>query len=337
MASSSNGLIPVKVKRPGAHGHSNLSYARHIKWLGDVVTEWDGSPIDVGVVGVPYNGYSRESYPGGALGPTWVRDALYTRYSTYNVDHDTEISHLRMMDCGDIVIKDSSAKIESYASIEESLSILFASCKTLIMIGGDADATMPIARSLIRQESAKTRIGIVDFDSHYDNRDLEDEFKQGGSDWVRWLMENEPVPIKGKNIVQIGIHGFVYSEFDAKYAKMMGNTVFRPRDVRALGINEVARQTLSKVTDGTDAFYVHFCIDTIDQPFIGGGEYGSFVGGLMPWEFLDSLVEFGKHPLCRGIYICTYNPLADTNILMKTICEIIMQFTTGIAIRLKSE
>ena len=99
-------------------------------------------------------------------------------------------------------------------------------------------------------------------------------------------------------------------------------------------MQEVARQALSKVTDGTDAFYVHFCIDTFDQTFIVGTEFGSFVGGLMPWEVMDSLVEFGKHPLCRGLFICTFNPLFDSNkMLMKVICEMIMQFTTGVALR----
>lgn len=333
MASHRDTLSPVRI--PSGDGrHPNLSHARHLKWLNQLVKEWDGGPVDVGIVGIPYDGHSRVLFDGGALGPKIVRDVLYTQYSTYNIDCDTDISNLTMADCGNVAIQDSSNKLASYSTIERAVTALFNASQALIMIGGDADATMPIAKSLIQPESAKRRIGIIDFDSHYDNRDLDDEYKRGGSDWVRWLMENEAIPVKGNNIVQIGVHGFIYSAFDARYAEKSGNTVFKPKDVRRLGMQEVARQALSKVTDGTDAFYVHFCIDTFDQTFIVGTEFGSFVGGLMPWEVMDSLVEFGKHPLCRGLFICTFNPLFDSNkMLMKVICEMIMQFTTGVALR----
>lgn len=337
MVSRFDDLIPVKVKAPGSHGHPNLSRARHLKWLPDIVTEWDGSAVDVGIVGIPYDGHTQWPYHGGALGPLSVREVLYTQYSTFNCDHEIDISHLKIADCGNVAIRDSTDKLASYSTIETAVARLYNASEVLIMIGGDVDATMPIARALIRPDSKKRRIGIIDFDSHYDTRLMEKGHEQGGSDWVRWLMENEPVPVAGKNIVQIGIHGFLYSKFDADYAREVGNTVFKPKDVRRLGVPEIASQTLSKVTDGTDAFYVHFCMDAIDQTFVAGtgvNGFGAFVGGLMPWDVMDFLFEFGKHPQCRGLFIGTFNPLSDNNkMLMKVICEIIMQFTTGVALR----
>jgi arginase family enzyme len=335
---SFHNLTPVRLSAAGGHGHSNLSYARHLTWLSERVKEWDGSNFDIGLVGIPYDGHSRETHRGGAIGPASVRDFLYRHYTMFNDDYDTDISHLRIADCGDVEIRDSSNRIESYAAIETGLGPLFDATKALIMIGGDSDSTLGVARALIQPEASKRKIGIIDFESHYDNREMEDAaHRRGGSDWVRWLIENESTPVSGENIVIIGIHGFLYSEFDSKYAKDVGNTIFRPRDVRRLGMDEVARRALAKVTAGTEAFYVNCSVGcTFDQAFIPGMQdgSGSFVGGLMPWDVMDALVEFARHPSCRGILISTFNPLADTNkMVIKIVCEMIMQFATGVAFR----
>jgi formiminoglutamase len=330
-------LVPVKLHPAEDHGHENLSHVRHVKWLSEVVSQWDGKAVDIGIVGIPYDGHSVAPLHGGARGPEAVREFLYKHYSSYNDDYDADLSGLAIADCGNVAIADSADHHGSYLNIEKAIAPLFDATEALIMIGGDSSATLGVARALIRPESAKRRIGLVDFEAHYDNREMDGEaYERGGSDWVRWLMEREPVPIRGSNIVMIGIHGFLYSPFDAKYAKEMGNTVFKPRDVRRLGIDEVANRTLERVTDGTDAFYVHLSVAcTIDQTFIAWPSgFGSFVGGLMPWDVMDALVEFGKHPSCRGLLLGSFNPLNDVNeMLVKVVCEAVMQFASGVALR----
>ncbi len=329
-------LTPIPLDPHRSHGHPNLSHARHLKWLPEIVSQWDGRNVDVGIVGIPYDGHARAPFHGTAHGPEGVRDVLYSQYTTYNSDLDVDLSGLSIADCGNVSIQDSYDKNGSHGLIEAATSELFASANVLVMIGGDSDATIPIARALIRPETDKVPVGVVVFESHYDNRDMEQGFERGGSDFVRQLM-NEPVPIRGSNIVFIGIHGFLYSAYDAAYAVDAGNTVFRARDMRAMGARSVALKSLEAVTRSTDCFYVHLGIDSIDQSFIPGtglNGFGSFVGGLTPWDIAECLTEFGKDPRCRGLYIASINPLADFNkMLMKISADMVMQFLTGVAQR----
>lgn len=304
------------------------------KWMAEVVKDWDGrSNIDVGIVGVPYDGFARYAFHGVRLPPESVREALFTWCSNYNEDYDTEISGLSIADCGDVAIRDCSKTEESYLTIEKAVGELFRRSSALIMIGGDAAISIPIARALIDPDGAKRRVGLVDFDSHYDLRKMPKPYDHTASDFIRWLMEKEPTPIRGENIAQIGIHGFLYSRDYAQYARKKGISVFKPKDVRRVGMNEVVRQVLSKVTNGTEAFYVHVDIDCIDQTFTAGT---GFVGGLMPWDVMDALVELAKHRLCRGLLLVQLNPLTDVNnMTMKLAAEMIMQFLTGLVIRKK--
>lgn len=300
--------------------------------MAEVVKDWDGrSPMDVGIVGVPYDGFARYPFQGARLPPESVREALYTWCGNYNEDYDTEISGFNITECGDVSIRDCSNTEESYSTIEKAISGLFKLSKVLVMIGGDAAISIPIARALMDPSGEKRMIGLVDFDSHYDIRDMPKPYDHTASDFIRWLMDKEPTPIKGENIVQIGIHGFLYSKNYAQYARKKGITVFRSKDVRRIGMSEVVRQALLKVNTGTEAFYVHVDIDCIDQSFTAGT---GFVGGLMPWDVMDAMVELAKHPSCRGLLLVQLNPLTDlNNMTMKLAAEMIMQFLTGIAIR----
>ncbi|NLE99841.1 MAG: agmatinase, partial [Anaerolineales bacterium] len=174
------------------------------------------------------------------------------------------------------------------------------------------------------------RVGVIHFDAHHDMRS---GWGQNAGLWVREIQETTGTPVRGENIVQIGIHGFSYSVYYRDIVQEMGITVFKPADVRRLGIDAVMAEALDRVADGTDAIFVSVDIDVVEPPYVPGTNSAAH-GGMQPWDVVRAVVLAGQHPLTRALDLMEIAPPYDANRITSTLgAEISMHFLGALSLR----
>ena len=68
-----------------------------------------------------------------------------------------------------------------------------------------------------------------------------------------------------RNLVQIGISGFVQAEWHARWGRDQGGTIFTARDVAVQGMAPLVEEAIAIAGRDADAIYVTFDIDCFDQ------------------------------------------------------------------------
>ena len=227
-------LSPASVtKRAGWQDSEEL---RVSNWL----TPWDGEdPLDAGLIGLPYSGASIN--PSGAYAaPESVRLAF--RYNTtYSPDWDTDIRGLRARDLGDVGghltdVTVAHAKIEAAIAAACTIEPRFIP----VMIGGDHSVTAPAVRGFCAANPDK-RVGIINIDAHLDVRNFEHGPHNGTP--FRAILTGD-LPIEGRNVVELGIHGFMNAANYMQWAREQGVTVISGRDVQRRGMEDCIAEAL---------------------------------------------------------------------------------------------
>jgi len=296
----------------------------------EVVREWDHKQqADLGIVGLPFDGGVVTGRQGTRLGPKGVRDTLYAN-TAFNVELEADLSKLKIVDCGDVRV-DMMDATETYRRVELSLAQVFKSGICPLIIGGDHSLTSYCIKGLTNTLGDKKRVGLIDFDAHFDCR-ASMKGPQSGY-WVREALEIPGSPIRGENIAQIGVHGFRYSPYYLNYVKKSGIRTYTPLDVRRKGMETVVREAIDAATDGTDAVYVSVDIDVLDTAFAPGCA-SSYVGGLSTLDLLSGVVEVGKNRSVRALDIMEIAPPLDVGTLTsKAGAEILLEFACGFSLR----
>jgi formimidoylglutamase len=300
----------------------------NVIWVSDHIHPWDGTQkAEVGIIGIPFDGGTASHRRGARLGPKGVREAL-NDYTTFNLDLDVDISEVEIVDFGDVecLLNDYD---ETHRRVEEVLTRIFDVGIIPIIIGGDHSVTYPCIKAL-QKSMRDQRLGVIDFDTHHDIRE---GWAENSGLWVREIQALDNSPIKGENIVQIGIHGFYYSQFYRNEIQKMGITVIKPEDIRRLGIEAILEEAFDQASDGTDGVYVSVDIDVIDQTFAPGTS-SPRPGGMMPWDVVSGMVKAGKHVLVKALDIMEISPPLDINgVTTRLGAELLMQFISGIILR----
>ncbi len=323
----------AKDKIPYLGGETRFFPDPHLRLIKDIVRAYPDDDrgaagrVGIGLVGIPFDRGVTSHRQGARLAPHSVREALFD-CSTYNLDLDVDIGHLTIADCGNVetVVDDFE---ETHRRVEEALTPLFGAFGCLLIIGGDHSLSAPSIRALARSMPGK-KIGIVDFDTHFDVRS---GWEGNSGMWAREVQEIPGSPVSGRNIAQIGVHGFDYSEYYRDVVREMGLAVFRPRDVRRRGMEDVMAEALERAADGVDALYVTVDIDVLDPPFAPGTNKPAH-GGLMGWELVEGVVMAGGHPLMRGLDLMEIAPpLDEQSITVDMGAEVLAQFLGACALR----
>jgi formimidoylglutamase len=301
----------------------------NITRLGQITGNWDGVEyVDAGIVGIPFDrSVDHDHRRGASLGPGQIRDELYTK-STYYIDHDTDVGHLKMVDCGDVEVTIDYG--ETHRRVEAALTPIFGSGMTPVIIGGDHSVTYPCIKALCNSLDQRKKLGVIDLDAHHDCRQgLE---KVSGL-WAREIQEMENAPVKGENIVQIGIHGSNYSRFYRDYVERTGITVYTPMEIRRRGIEVITEEAIEKASNGVDALYLSVDIDVLDQTF-APGTVAPTPGGLTPWDVTECIFRASGHPLVCALDVMEVAPPLDVNdMTSKNAADIIMNFLCGLSIK----
>ena len=314
---------PSVIKRAGWQDSEEV---RVSNWL----TPWDGvEAIDAAFVGAPYSGASIN--PSAAYGgPEAVRLAF--RYATtYSPDTDTDIQGLRVRDLGDIGghLTDVAA---AHRKIEAAMGAIAAidGRPVPVVVGGDHSITAPAVRGFCAAHPGR-RVGVINFDAHLDVRNFEHGPHNGTP--FRAILEGG-LPIEGRNLVEIGIHGFMNSARYMAWARERGVRVISGREVQRRGMEGCVAEALARAGEGTDLIYVSVDIDCLALPWAVGTAAAS-AEGLSAWQLLDGVFACGQDPKVAGFDLVEIDPSRDVrDVTSRTGCSVILTFLAGLYRRL---
>lgn len=260
------------------------------------------------ILGVPWE-HTNPCSPGSSLGPRSLRAMSAEQYQGYLFEYDLDIiDKYKLVDCGDICIVPGNFEKTHDRVVECSLEILRAEAFP-ILVGGDDTLLMPGTAAL--SKVTKGKIGFIKFDTHMDNSE---EFYMGR---VVRLPNLDP-----KNAVIVGPRGGgnlkSWVEFNRKY----GITLYSMGEVIERGIKEITEEALKIAWDGTEAVYLNFDIDVMDQAYAPGTSIPEPYG-LNVREMVDAAKILGKTGI-NMLDIAELCPANDLhNITARLVCYLI--------------
>jgi formiminoglutamase len=292
------------------------------------IAPWDGEEaFDVGLLMVPI-ARGAIKHVATHLGPNALR-MVWPFFTTYSIDYDVDLAGLRVRDLGDVEISLLDVP-EAHRAIEAAAGALFAMDPAFfpVTVGGEHSLADPLLRAF-KADRGYERLGLIQFDAHMDFQTGEHGPHNGTP--IRTILEDGIVA--PRNLVQIGIAGFVQAAWHARWGREQGVTIFTSRDVATRGMAELVEEAIAIAGDGTEAIYVTFDIDCFDQAFVPGTG-ASLPGGVTPWQAYDALFRLGGEPRVRGFDLVELDPSRDVgDISARLATKLILTLLAGYATR----
>src|SRR5204862_1061401 len=227
------------------------------------IRPWDfAEEIDVGITAVQIARAAIKPVS-AHQGPNALRDGRFF-FTTYSIDYDVDIRDLTVRDTGDIDIP--------LWDIVQAHEHIYAAARGLlaheprffpVFIGGDHSMTRPIVRALHDARPELERVGLIQFDAHIDAQNFDDGGPHNGTP-IRGIIEDEN-GVDGRNVVQIGISGFVNAAYYRRYlVEEQGGTIFSTREVATRGIEAVLADAWTIAARGVDGVYVTLDIASLE-------------------------------------------------------------------------
>jgi guanidinopropionase len=234
------------------------------------VTGEDSKGIDIGVVGIPWDG-GTTNRPGPRHGPRQMRDQSAMVRRMHQVTRVVPYDLVNVADLGDCPVNPADL-MDSMQRVETYYKALLAKGIRPLTAGGDHLCSLPVLRAL----GAKKPVGMIHFDAH---TDLYDSYFGGfkythGTPFRRAIEEGVLDPTR---TIQIGLRGSMYDNDDFDYGKKMGVRLVRIEEAIEKGPQVIMAEARKIVGDGET--YVSFDIDMLDPvyaPGTGTPEIGGF-------------------------------------------------------------
>ena len=297
-------LLSDKFEKPKAELPDRVLDEKDPRAL-ELFKPYQGEKVEFGLVGVPFDG-AVKGRKGAREGPDAVRESLRFN-STYDYDHDVNLKEVSAADFGNIVIPEGNVK-EVHRAVGEAMKEIMDNCRVPMILGGDHSLTYAHVKAFC--EVNVGNVGIITLDSHHDVREYEGDDVSSGTPFRRILEEIEGSPVSGKNIVQIGLHGYLNSSNQREYAISKGMMIITAEIVRDIGIENVIRGALIQAGEGTDAIFLSVDMDSVDQSAAPGVSAPS-PGGLSANEFLDGIYYAAKEAKVKGMDLVEVAPNLD--------------------------
>ncbi len=303
---------------------------RHETRVTNWIEPWDfESSLDVGIIGVPFSRLAIT--PNSAYAsPTALREA-FGQFTTYSPDFDVDLTDLRVREVGEISTPIADPR-EGIDHIEESLRACFTLPERFfpVIVGGDHSITAPAVRAFCRAHP-DLQVGLIHFDAHNDVRVMDHGPTNGTP--IRGILESG-VRVSGRNLVQVGIHGFMNASYYKRWVEGKGGTIFTGRQVRRLGIEHVIGEAIEIASAGTDAIYVTVDIDVLELAYAVGTGVAS-PEGIAPSDLFEALFLLGQDPLVAAIDFVELDPRRDVaTITTRTFASAVLSFLAGLFLRL---
>ncbi len=255
---------------------------------------------DIIFAGVPWEGtVTWGSFTGCELAPRSIRHAS-ARYGGFLPEYDIDLfDFLRVADIGDVMVNPNDPQ-ETMSNVYKSMFRIYSNQSIPIVVGGDHSFTPEIVKAL--SECRDGEIGIIHFDSHFDNSIRFGEEHYPRCSPIHRISQIEKV--RKSSIVQIGIRGPRNSSSQAGYARDMGARVFSIGEIRKRGMDAVMEEAITVASQNTKHLYVTICSDCIDAAFNPGGP--ADFNGLFPHELFSALFTLGELGIAGLDYVEVY-------------------------------
>ncbi|MBO8163472.1 MAG: agmatinase family protein [Brevibacillus sp.] len=293
--------------------------------------EVDWSRYDAAILGVPL---SRSSISASAASenPDAMRRA-WKYFTTYNLDHDEDLSELSVVDLGDV-----RQHVTSIETCHQNIREAMVSMRTHhpevlpLVLGGDHSITAMLVKGY-KDVHSDERVGILQFDTHFDLRDLRDNGPSNGTP-IRNLIESGTV--HGEDVFNIGLHGFFNARSLKAYADQTGVNYITLRQARKRGIEETVQAALEALSGKVDSIYLTVDMDVLDIAYAPGVP-ASTPGGMHSDELFEAVYLAGLHPKVKAADIVCLDPFKDrSEATVKTAVHVMLSFLTGFAQRKKT-
>ncbi|MCB0176308.1 MAG: agmatinase family protein [Anaerolineae bacterium] len=268
---------------------------------------------DVAVFGIPLD--TGTTYrPGTRFGPQGIRkiSALYgTYYFEMGVDLREQIT---MCDLGDVFVIPANIE-KAFDQISRAVSHVFASGAFPVMLGGDHSIGYPCVRGIAPHVNGN--IGIIHVDRHVDTQEKDMDERMHTTPWFHATNIDNAPP---KNLVQFGIGGWQVPRPGVKISRERGTTIMTITDIMEMGLDKALDLAIEVASEGTEAVYLSFDIDSVDAGFVPGTGWPE-PGGLLPREALHIVNRVARETNLCAMELVEVSPpydVAETTALLAT-------------------
>lgn len=280
--------------------------------------------IDVTILGVPI---SRSSISASAASetPDAIRRAWEFFYP-YNLDYDIDLRDLMVIDLGDVKQHVTDIAICHQNIMAAMVAMRKNHPNTLpLSIGGDHSITAMLVKGW-KVAHPNEEIGILQFDTHFDLRDLKTDGPTNGTP-IRNLIESKTV--KGENVYNIGLHGFFNAKSLKQYADEAHVSYITLKEARKKGMEHTVKQALQVLSQKADTIYVTVDMDVLDIG-IAPGAPASSPGGMRTEELFEAVYLAGKAEKVKAIDLVCLDPNKDIrDATVKAGVHVMLSFLSG--------
>jgi formimidoylglutamase len=253
------------------------------------------------LVGIPFD-TTTLGRGGSRHGPAAVRAALATCLC-YDAGLDVDLAGTpRVADWGDVdvVLTDVEETWRRVTDVVESLS---RPGLPLVVVGGDHGLTFPVLRGLAARDG---RLGIVNVNAHFDVRVSQRGQVSAGVPF-RYVLEQLPELVSGRNLVEFGIGGWRNSRVYADFLRAQGARVIAAREVHRGDLDSLVQEALSTAGDGTDGVWLSIDVDGVDGAQAPGTGTPA-TAGIASFQLLELVWAFGRDPKAVGLDVMEVAP-----------------------------
>jgi guanidinopropionase len=225
------------------------------------VEDFEGSGLDIGVCGVPYDG-GVTNRPGPRHGPREVRNQSSLIRGINQATGAAPFERMKVADIGDAWIEKPFELVGAHNEIQAYFERVKSAGIRPLTCGGDHSVSLPILRALAKDGP----VGMIHIDAHADTGD-----DYGGSRFHHGAPFKVAVDeglLDPKRTAQIGIRGTLYSPDMWKFSYDSGMRVMLMEEVEEKGWRAAMAEALEFV--GPGPIYVSFDIDCLDPSFAPG-------------------------------------------------------------------
>lgn len=298
-------------------------YERPVAELVRPASEVSGTPL-ASLVGVPFD-TSIMGRRGAKSGPSAVRAGLNASLS-YEPGIDVDLAEApRVADYGDVDVLLTDVD-ETWDRVSDVVEALVGLGRPLVTIGGDHGLAFPVIRGVARALGG--RIGVISVDAHYDVR-ISHHGEKGSGVPFRYMLEELDDQISGRNFCEFGIGGWLNTKFYGDYLREQEARVITAREIWKGDLDALIAEAIERAADGTDAIYMTFDIDAVEGSTVGGTNVPG-IAALSPYEALEIVWEFGKHPKAVGFDVMEVSPTWDASGMSERMAaSLILNFLAG--------
>lgn len=224
----------------------------------------------------------------------------------YDAGLDVDLSRARRVaDLGDVAVVQTDVD-ETWRRVSDVVSRLPPRLP-LVAIGGDHGLTFPLLRGLGRSHEGP--VGVITIDAHYDVRISQQGEVSAGVPF-RYLLEQHPELVRGRNLVEIGIAGWRNTYRYSQYLAEQGARVIPARELHRGDLDALVAEALERAADGTAGIWLTIDVDGVDAAHAPGTGTPA-IGGLTSFQLLEIVWAFGRHPKAFGLDVMEVAPQYD--------------------------